>query len=327
MRHLLSAIVVTIAVACVAYSDESRDPIDRKLADAKAQYTKTTDAAREELIAQIDKAISAAQSAGDLKTLDIITSQKNAFVDSGTLPSKVATKLYIAALDNSRSKMATAFANAVKEYTRAGLLESARTTQKELDEFSKSSTKRPQDSPKVKPTFPVGQWVSLFPKSEQLASFKMDNTNYKYKQGILELQDCTAELPIDARNVAVRVTAKKLSGHNLNITLRVAEKGQYCFFFSGGNSFGLGKNTKSGEWQGLKSANTRDSFDDFVTLTFVAAGPELRAFVNSELVFAFRDEELEQGKIAINAYKGVSQFRDLSVQVLKGNINLNENLK
>jgi hypothetical protein len=87
------------------------------------------------LVGELTKKAEIAQKAGNLKALDKVEDEIKAFEDRGELPKSVSTMVYTNEMRRIRAKLVDAYAEAVKEYTKAGKRAEARAAQMNLDEL------------------------------------------------------------------------------------------------------------------------------------------------------------------------------------------------
>ena len=92
------------------------------------------------------------RSSGDLKLLERLRAEADAWEMKGELPKLISTRLYEDAVRKSRMKMEDAFKTAVKEYTKADNIERAKATEMELDEFKSGRQPLPPQAAAEAPT-------------------------------------------------------------------------------------------------------------------------------------------------------------------------------
>lgn len=114
MRTALT--VVVLVCACAARADD-RDPIKEKLFAAKVAYDKEMSAYRTAVGEWFDKREDAARKAGDKKAVDTVKAERKAFDEGGTLP-KTAPASVQQKPAQVRKALETAYAEAVKAYTK-----------------------------------------------------------------------------------------------------------------------------------------------------------------------------------------------------------------
>lgn len=156
VRTMGSVAICSILVCNMAKADET--DIEKALTGAKLDFAQATEKAKNGLIAELKKKATAAQKAGDLKTLEKTEAELSAFEMMAELPKSIPTKLYEAELRRANAKLEEAYATAVKEFTKAGKRAVAKATQSELEEFKKG---RPPVAIAPADVFKVGSvWVN-----------------------------------------------------------------------------------------------------------------------------------------------------------------------
>lgn len=114
------------------------DPVRANLDDARSTFRTEIDAARDEVLAALRKKEDDAKAAGDLKLVERIRAEADAFTSRGEVPTLVATRAYDEAIRKARLKFEDAFKIARKAYTQAGKIEEAKAVDVELTEFQKT---------------------------------------------------------------------------------------------------------------------------------------------------------------------------------------------
>jgi len=133
MRKMI-AIALLAAVACVA-AGEDKDPIKEKLFAAKVAYDKEMRQLRKQVTEWFDKQEEAARKAGDKKRLDQIKEDRKAYEENSDLP-KDAPYILQQKHPLAKKKLETAYAEAIKAYTKAKKDDLATAVEKEWDEVS-----------------------------------------------------------------------------------------------------------------------------------------------------------------------------------------------
>lgn len=116
MRRTI-AVALLVGVACVAMG-EDKDPIKEKLFAAKVAYDKEMRQFRKQVDEWFDKRESTARQSGDKKTLDQLKEDRKAYEEDDELPKSIPTALK-QKQDRARKALETAYAEAVKAYTKA----------------------------------------------------------------------------------------------------------------------------------------------------------------------------------------------------------------
>jgi hypothetical protein len=114
--------------------------IAKSLVVAKGDYEKTSEKARANLVSDLNKKAKAAQKAGDLKTLEMVEAEIDAFEKQAVLPKSIPVKAYEAEVRKAKTKLEDAYTAAVKEFTKNGKRAEAKAVQSELDDFKKGIT-------------------------------------------------------------------------------------------------------------------------------------------------------------------------------------------
>jgi hypothetical protein len=130
-----AVLVVCVCVAaCVTAADE-KDPVRDKLFAAKVAYDKETASIRKSTTGWFDKREDAARRAGDKKALDAVKADRSAFEEDGLLPKTVPPELK-QKHERADKALDTAYAEAVKAYTKARNDERATEVEQEWKGFS-----------------------------------------------------------------------------------------------------------------------------------------------------------------------------------------------
>ena len=123
------------------------DPIHERLARAKGDYDAQTDGARKTLLAYFQARADGAQKQGDLAALKSFEGMKSAFEGQGELPEnspELAVRdhvnTYESAVRLATKMLGNAYGAAVRDYTKAGLIDQAEVVQGESDAFEKGGT-------------------------------------------------------------------------------------------------------------------------------------------------------------------------------------------
>ncbi len=127
----------TVFLCATAASAE--DAIGMRLTSAVGDFEKATEKARGNLVADLRKKVTAAKSAGDLRTLERLEAEAAAFEDKGELPKSVPIGGFQREMRQARTKLEDAYEAAVREYTQTDQHELAKATQQQLDDLQKGS--------------------------------------------------------------------------------------------------------------------------------------------------------------------------------------------
>ena len=142
----LVLLVSALALAQPISSDSTQpagDPIVDALVQAKAQHQRAVEAARQRLLAMIDRQINAATCAGDLAMVRSLQLARTAAAVDGSIPADLNNPAVLTAkaeydriIAVARIRMAGVYETAVRAYTRAGKLDKAQATQEEFDSLT-----------------------------------------------------------------------------------------------------------------------------------------------------------------------------------------------
>src|SRR5262249_42116501 len=147
----------------------------------------------------------------------------------------------------------------------------------------------------------------------------------EYEGNILALRTEDAEwtpgfeADVKARDTAIRVVAKKVSGGNIGLGLRWGRRGGYYAWFNG-KSFGVMKFLhEGGKWETpeLKVGTSSVPLRDYFTFTFTARGDVLTVEANGEEVIRVRDStHTEAGEMSFKTHRCTGLFKEAEVKVL-----------
>ncbi|VTU00740.1 unnamed protein product [Gemmataceae bacterium] len=136
---------VCVALLCltpVAFGQEKRDTdlraddaVKASLEKAKANYEAAIAKARRELLEALQAREDAARSKGDKKSVDAVKADREAFESSGTLPKSVPVGGYEASVKQAKQSLTTAYAEAIKGYTKARMDDKAAAVEDEMSRF------------------------------------------------------------------------------------------------------------------------------------------------------------------------------------------------
>lgn len=130
MRWLL----LLAALGASAVLGAPADPIKAKIEKAKTAYDDEFQKLEESAAAALDAAETAARKKGDKAAIDRLKQERTGFDLLGALPKNLATQKFTAASNN----LAAVYAQAVKDYTKAGKDDEAAAAQKDLDKLKKA---------------------------------------------------------------------------------------------------------------------------------------------------------------------------------------------
>jgi hypothetical protein len=125
---------ITILVAVQLCAQET-DPIPAKIAAAKDNFYAERDKAEKVLLDALARKENTVKQAGDLKALEAVRAEIQAFRQEGVLPKLIPTTVYATALKNAHAKLQNSYAEAIKAYTRTEQLDKAKEIQQQLDDL------------------------------------------------------------------------------------------------------------------------------------------------------------------------------------------------
>jgi hypothetical protein len=178
-------------------------------------------------------------------------------------------------------------------------------------------------SPEVPAPAPGG-WITLFDgvklygcgvPPEQVESKKVSVEN-----GSLRLDGVGITFNVRAKNVLLRVQAKKVTGENLHLTVRLHEQEDvisYQGYFKGGSSFGMCRPRQGGKLDDLGTGRSRRQYDGFFTMELAASDNRLTLTAEGKpLVQTTVADVISDGRVRVSAWRGVSLFRRIEVKIL-----------
>jgi FKBP-type peptidyl-prolyl cis-trans isomerase len=137
MNRIAIFLIALMLVACSSIASAETDVIEAKLIEAKKQYDSALAMVRDSLLEALAKKITASKNAGDLKAVEAMQSEFDAFEQSGKMPRSIPTKGFESQVKLARTRMEEAFADSIRQYTKNDKIEFAKAVQQELDEFKK----------------------------------------------------------------------------------------------------------------------------------------------------------------------------------------------
>lgn len=146
MQKLLLAAAFLVFVSSILQAEEpAADPIAAKITAAKDAYYAERDKAEQGLIVLLEKKETAAKQAGDLKAIEAVRAEAEAFRKDGKLPKLVPLTAYENAMNQAKTKLQAAYAAGIKSYALADKLEEAKALQKQLDAVLAVAPRREED--------------------------------------------------------------------------------------------------------------------------------------------------------------------------------------
>jgi len=157
-------------------------------------------------------------------------------------------------------------------------------------------------------------WITLFdgerlygcaPTNEAIVLGKVFVQN-----GLLWMDSMGIPFQLKSREVAFRVTAKKVSGQNFTINF-----GRDYGWYNGGHAFGVGRSVNN-HYEDLLTGKSAVNFNDFFEMQFLAVGGKLALLADGKTVVLTQDEEnnTESG-MGLYALKGISMFKRIEVKM------------
>ena len=142
-RWVLALGVVTVLALTAAAPAADPDPIKAKLDKARTAHEEELNALEKSATDALDKAEAAARKAGDKKALDKVKADRELFELTGAIPKSVPVGV-TQKVTAARKALETAYATAVKEYTKASKDAEAAAADKELAALKDLGTARPR---------------------------------------------------------------------------------------------------------------------------------------------------------------------------------------
>lgn len=162
-------------------------------------------------------------------------------------------------------------------------------------------------------------WVVLFdgrhlygcsPPAADIESGKVS-----LQDGALRLDSCNLTFNVAGRDVAFRARAKKVTGQNWSLFVRI-DAGHYRLtVFDGRDRFGIGA-VFDGRYHDLASSHAPGTYKDFVDVEFRAEGAQLTLNAEGKTICIAGDDSVSAGTIGIQALRGITLFKSLKVRVL-----------
>jgi hypothetical protein len=132
--------------------EPQQDEIAKKITAAKDTFYAERDKAEQTLIDALMRKEATAKQAGDLKSLEAVRAELDAFRKEGKLPKLVPLTTYEMAMKSARTKLENVYLAAIKTYTQNDKIEQAKGVQTLLEEFRNPGSKAKQgDAPKLDP--------------------------------------------------------------------------------------------------------------------------------------------------------------------------------
>ncbi len=153
MTRLMLLVATSFLTFCYGMALTDDDSITKKFADAKSTFEQEQNKLRDDLTGALKKKADEAKSAGDLKLLERVRAEADAWETKGELPKVVSTRVYDEGVKKSRMKMEDGFKTAIKEYTKADNIDRAKAVETELDDFKNGRASTPASTIPLPPPF------------------------------------------------------------------------------------------------------------------------------------------------------------------------------
>ncbi|QDU48076.1 hypothetical protein [Gimesia panareensis] len=142
MNLLRLTFVLPFLLATPFVSAQETDAEPPQMEVTRQAYYAAIDDARAEVFAALDKKMQAARRAGDLKSLERITAEKNRFIKKGTFPASINETTLNHKISLALLKLKNEFKDAIKEAVKQGNRETAARLRKELKSFEDAPWQR-----------------------------------------------------------------------------------------------------------------------------------------------------------------------------------------
>lgn len=322
-RSILVSFPCAIIFLCVPAASAD-DPIKKRLDAAKETYAKEADTFRAAVAKLLEDRLKAARDKGDKKAVDQVKAEQRAFEEKGELPkaTPVALKTRLA---KARETLETAFATAVKDYTKAAKDDEAAAAEKHLEDFKAG---RLASLDPVGPSKEGGKWISLFngkdltgwkPMPRSKAEWRVDGGTLRGSGGggflFLERNDLT--------DFRVRVEARISDGGNGGVFVRTPDDDPTNGYEGQINSSGKDPNLTGSIYlasparQGCVAQVRKDApqAGKWFTLEVVASGSTIAVWVDGKKRAEFSDERKTylKGGLSLQLMSGEVSFRKIEV--------------
>jgi len=148
MGKLLLAAACLFLIPTVSHAQEPvPDPIAAKITAAKDAFYAERDKAEEVLLAALARKEAAAKQTGDIKTIETVRAETEAFRKEGTLPKSVPLTTYNTSMKTARTKLENVYLATIKTYTQADKIEEAKELQAELIKLQQAIPNDPAPGP------------------------------------------------------------------------------------------------------------------------------------------------------------------------------------
>lgn len=163
MSITISFVLLIVQMMALTSSAED-DPVGEKLTTARLAYQREIEQLRTELLESLQEKEEAARKAGNVKQVQLIKDETEAFDLSDTLPKIVPTDRYTRGIKKAKTELKSALQTAIKEYLIAKQDDAAEALQPEVEEIQAAladNTKRPKPGKKKVSQAPtvVSQWI------------------------------------------------------------------------------------------------------------------------------------------------------------------------
>ena len=142
MNLLRLTFVLPFLLATPFVSAQKTDSEPAQVEVARQACFAAMDDVRAEVITELDKKIQAARRAGDLKSIERITAEKNRFIKQGTIPASINETALNHKISLALLALKNEFNDAIKESVKQGNRETAKRLREELKSFEAAPWQR-----------------------------------------------------------------------------------------------------------------------------------------------------------------------------------------
>jgi hypothetical protein len=116
------------------------DSIGSRLDEARGQYEEAIDQAKKSILDDLNELRDKAQTNGNLKRLEVLAQEIAKFEEEGELPTSVKTSRFKSSIERAKSRFVAVLSGTVRDYTKDGKTDLAKSVQKEIDEILAPTT-------------------------------------------------------------------------------------------------------------------------------------------------------------------------------------------
>jgi hypothetical protein len=129
----------------LSFSPHEDTPLDL-ISAAETQYASSVARHKDELLTLLERKRVVAQQRGKLSDLQLIEQEIEQFDKHNKLPKSLSTEAYLRKMELARSKLVSEYESAIKDLTKSGDIEAAKSIQKTLDHIQVSKVLVPPDA-------------------------------------------------------------------------------------------------------------------------------------------------------------------------------------